>query len=120
MLIVIIKVTVYRFRSFYGKTGIELTYGRVPIGPSDFSLNYYSYDDTVDDIDMTFFNLTDFDFTTKVSNKALSKMLPSHLTKNLLTEFEKPSQFVLKYLRPVYEWRNQQLNFLDLTTPPPF
>lgn len=103
MLIVIIKVTVYCFRSFYGKTGIELTYGRVPIGPSDFSLNYYSYDDTVDDIDMTFFNLTDFDFTTKVSNKALSKMLPSHLTKNLLTEFEKPSQFVLKYLRPVYE-----------------
>lgn len=49
------KVTLYCFRSFYGKTGIELTYGRVPIGPSDFSLNYYSYYDMVDDIDMILF-----------------------------------------------------------------
>lgn len=41
---------------------------------------------------MTFFNLTDFDFTTKVRrNKAHPKMLPSHLTVNF--EFENPSQY---------------------------
>lgn len=60
------------FQIILWKTGIELTYGRVPIGPSDFS---DSYNDMVDDIDMTFFNLTDFDFTTKVRrNKAHPKL----------------------------------------------
>lgn len=88
------KVTLYCFRSFYGKIGIELTYGRVPIGLSNFSLNYYSYNDMVDDIYMKFFNLTNFDFTTKVRrNKAQPKLLPSHLTVNL--KFENPSHFTI-------------------------
>lgn len=45
-----------------------MTFGRVPLGPSDFSLTYYSYDDTVGDVNMTNFALTTFETETRVRN----------------------------------------------------
>lgn len=45
-----------------------MTFGRVPIGNSDFSLSYYSYDDTADDVNMTNFAFTTFETETRVRN----------------------------------------------------
>lgn len=50
-----------------------MTFGRVPIGNSDFSVSYYSYDDTADDVNMTNFAFTTFETETRVRNIPLTK-----------------------------------------------
>lgn len=54
-------------RSYFGSTGIAFSFGRVPLGDTDFSLEYYSFDDTVDDVNMTDFALTTFEMETRVN-----------------------------------------------------
>lgn len=54
-------------RSYFGPTGIRLSFGRVPLGDTDFCLSYYSYDDTVDDVNMTNFALPTFETETRVT-----------------------------------------------------
>lgn len=53
-------------RSFFGKSGIEYTFARVPIAGSDFSPRFYTYDDVPGDEQLSYFNLTEEDFKLKV------------------------------------------------------
>lgn len=64
-----------------------MTFGRVPIGNSDFSLSYYSYDDTADDVNMTNFAFTTFETETRV------RIIP--LTNGTLPQFTSVTVLVL-------------------------
>ncbi len=46
--------------------GISYTFGRVPISSTDFSLSIYSYDETVDDMNLTNFKLNTADTKYKI------------------------------------------------------
>ncbi|KAG2506933.1 hypothetical protein BBO99_00009222 [Phytophthora kernoviae] len=43
--------------AYYSTDGIQYTTGRIPISSTDFSTSIYSYDDTVDDFDMSDFSI---------------------------------------------------------------
>ncbi|KAF4532136.1 hypothetical protein B566_EDAN004142 [Ephemera danica] len=54
-------------RSYFSPDGIELNFGRVPIGGTDFSTHPYTYDDHHEnDNNLSHFNLTMEDFTYKI------------------------------------------------------
>lgn len=58
-------------RSYFSKDGIELNFGRVPIGGCDFSTRTYTYDDDHEgDSNLSNFNLTSEDFDYKVGARA--------------------------------------------------
>ncbi|XP_046683591.1 putative glucosylceramidase 4 [Homalodisca vitripennis] len=52
--------------SYFGATGVEYNFGRVPIGGSDFSVRSYTYDDTPFDGDLTHFSLAEEDYKYKI------------------------------------------------------
>ena len=52
--------------SYFHPTSIEYTIGRIPMASCDFSTRIYSYDDHVDDLSLSFFNLTDEDYLYKI------------------------------------------------------
>lgn len=55
------------YRSYFSDEGNDYSLCRVPVGCSDFSLRFYSYDDdTLGDANLTKFNLTKEDFDYKV------------------------------------------------------
>lgn len=61
-------------RSYFSSDGIEYTFGRVPIGGSDFSPRQYTYDDDHDgDFNLTHFSLTseDLDYKIPIIQQAL-------------------------------------------------
>lgn len=72
--------------SYFGIEGIGYTLARVPIAASDFSLSYYSYDDTPDDFNLINFALKEEDIKYKIPyiQQALN------LTKNRLKLFATP------------------------------
>ncbi|VIO88727.1 Uncharacterized protein BM_BM6281 [Brugia malayi] len=53
-------------QSYFGKTGIQYTIGRVPIASTDFSTHAYSYDDSPNDFALTNFSLAEEDFKFKI------------------------------------------------------
>lgn len=53
-------------KSYFHPSGIEYTFGRVPIASCDFSTRVYSYDDKVGDFSMKHFKLVDEDFKYKI------------------------------------------------------
>ncbi|KAF8371574.1 gba-4, partial [Pristionchus pacificus] len=53
-------------RQYFGPTGSEYTFGRVPIASTDFSLREYSYDEIDGDFDLTHFALQNDDFQYKI------------------------------------------------------
>nr|CAD7395805.1 unnamed protein product [Timema poppensis] len=54
-------------RAYFSPEGIGYTIIRVPVGGSDFSTHFYTYDDDhKDDMDLKFFNLTEEDYTLKI------------------------------------------------------
>ncbi|XP_067003780.2 lysosomal acid glucosylceramidase [Anabrus simplex] len=53
-------------RSYFSEDGIEYSMGRVPIAGADFSTHTYTYDDVVNDTNLTHFNLTKEDFLYKI------------------------------------------------------
>lgn len=44
-------------KSLFGKTGVNFSLGRTPVGCSDYSLGYYSYNDVRDDYEMRNFSI---------------------------------------------------------------
>ncbi|KAI1701293.1 glycosyl hydrolase family 30 TIM-barrel domain-containing protein [Ditylenchus destructor] len=52
--------------SYFDKSGIQYTLGRVPMASTDFSTHAYSYCDTTGDFGLTTFNLTVEDFALKI------------------------------------------------------
>lgn len=61
-------------RSYFSKDGIELNFGRVPIGGCDFSTHTYTYDDDHEgDSNLSKFNLTSEDFDYKVGAPPLNR-----------------------------------------------
>lgn len=51
---------------YYSSNGLDYTVGRIPIGGSDFSVRKYTYDDQIDDFNLTSFRLPVEDLTYKV------------------------------------------------------
>ena len=51
-----------------GSAGLQYTLGRVPLGGCDFSPFVYTYDDTVDDYELVYFNLSQHDYDVRVCN----------------------------------------------------
>lgn len=66
--------------SYFHPTGIEYTFGRIPMASCDFSKRIYSYDDQVDDFELKYFNLTDEDLLYKIPViKAALNMSKRHI-----------------------------------------
>ncbi|XP_071844390.1 lysosomal acid glucosylceramidase-like [Apostichopus japonicus] len=53
-------------KSYFHPSGIEYTFGRVPVASCDFSLRIYSYDDYAKDFSMQKFKLVEEDFQYKI------------------------------------------------------
>ncbi|CAB3379701.1 Hypothetical predicted protein [Cloeon dipterum] len=53
-------------KAYFSSEGIELNFGRVPIGGCDFSTHTYSYDDVENDTNLSNFSLTMEDDTFKI------------------------------------------------------
>jgi O-glycosyl hydrolase len=53
---------------YFGDDGIGYTFIRIPMGGTDFSTHYYTYDDVTDDTSLSHFNLTEEDLLYKLSN----------------------------------------------------
>lgn len=70
-------------KSYFHPSGIEYTFGRVPIASCDFSLRVYSYDDKDRDFSMKHFNLADEDFKYKIPLIKRAKAM-SNRTINLI------------------------------------
>jgi len=47
---------------YFSEEGHKYVMGRTHIGSCDFSLDFYNYDETKGDTDLTHFNLTDSDY----------------------------------------------------------
>ena len=45
-------------KMYFGPTGLQYNMGRLTIGSCDFSLEYYNYDDTKGDTNLTHFNIS--------------------------------------------------------------
>lgn len=56
----------YLMDGYYGKNGIEYNMGRVPVAATDYSAHYYTYDDNVDDKQLTKYALAKEDLELKV------------------------------------------------------
>jgi glucosylceramidase len=54
------------FSQYYGPQGIGYTFVRTPIGGSDFSLRFYTYDDGIADTRLSRFKLAEEDYKYKV------------------------------------------------------
>ncbi|GLV40111.1 Glucocerebrosidase 1b [Carabus blaptoides fortunei] len=53
-------------KAYFSKDGIEYSLCRVPIGGSDHSLRYYSYNEVPGDVTLSKFNLTEEDYLYKI------------------------------------------------------
>lgn len=60
------NISVTFYRAYFSKDGIEYTLCRVPIGGTDLSTRYYSYDEVPGDVSLSKFNLTEEDYLYKV------------------------------------------------------
>lgn len=52
--------------SYFGDTGIQYTFGRIPMASCDFSTRVYSYDDQDGDLELNNFTLADEDLNHKI------------------------------------------------------
>ena len=52
--------------SYFSKDGIEYNMGRVPVAATDFSFHHYTYDDVVDDKNLSHFSLSKEDYDYKI------------------------------------------------------
>lgn len=58
----------FLLKSYFSSDGIEYNMGRVPIGSTDFSTHYYTYDDSEnEDPELEKFNLAEEDYEFKVA-----------------------------------------------------
>jgi glucosylceramidase len=55
-------------RQYFGDEGIGYTIIKIPMGGTDYSTHYYTYDDVANDTSLSHFNLTEEDLVYKVSN----------------------------------------------------
>nr|CAD7575985.1 unnamed protein product [Timema californicum] len=53
-------------KTYFGEGGAQYLYLRVPMGASDFSLHFYSYDDVENDVALEHFDLIDIDYNYKI------------------------------------------------------
>jgi glucosylceramidase len=60
------KARVKLIESYFSANGIEYNIGRIPMASSDFSTRLYSYADSVGDLELKHFNLTDEDISYKI------------------------------------------------------
>jgi glucosylceramidase len=54
------------FSQYYGPQGIGYTFVRTPMGGSDFSVRFYTYDDGSSDVTLSRFKLAEEDLKYKV------------------------------------------------------
>jgi len=60
------NVNFYFIRQYYGPQGIGYTIVRAPMGGTDFSTRFYTYDDGAVDITLSRFSLAEEDYKYKV------------------------------------------------------
>ncbi|XP_046667712.1 lysosomal acid glucosylceramidase-like isoform X2 [Homalodisca vitripennis] len=107
--------------SYFSSTGIEYKLGRVPIASSDFSTRTYTYDDTVGDTALKYFNLTEEDFLLKIPTIEAAKALSRHNLSLIGATWTSPSwtktnkNFPPGYLQKEYYqyWAQYLIRFLD-------
>ncbi|GLV40110.1 Glucocerebrosidase 1b [Carabus blaptoides fortunei] len=109
-------------RAYFSKDGIEYSLCRVPIGGSDLSPRYYSYDEVPGDVTLSKFNLTEEDYLYKIpfikdaislSNNSL-KLMASSWTAPLWMKTNNDSAG-LGFLKKEYyqTWADYHVKFLD-------
>lgn len=76
--------------SYFGKSGLQYTLGRVPIAGTDFSTRIYSYDDVVDDYSLSNWSLADEDKNLKIPNILKAMQLVRKSSGNDLKLFASP------------------------------
>ncbi|XP_054163779.1 putative glucosylceramidase 1 [Oppia nitens] len=64
--------------SYYGSNGIEYTFGRIPIGGTDYSLRPYTLDDVYNDKQLKHFSLQKEDFEWKIPYVKLAQKVSPH------------------------------------------
>lgn len=70
--------------SYFGPYGLQYTFGRVPIGGSDFSVRRYTYDDSDEpDLDLTHWQLAQEDFEFKMPHLSRAMTLCEAQNKSL-------------------------------------
>ncbi|CAG2113831.1 unnamed protein product [Medioppia subpectinata] len=69
------ELSAYLMESYFGKNGIEYNMGRLPVASTDYSAHYYTYDDNVDDKQLTKFALAKEDLELKIPHLKTAQRL---------------------------------------------
>jgi glucosylceramidase len=77
---------------YFSENGLEYSMARTPIGGSDFSTRVYTYDDVIDDKNLTHFALQKEDLEYKVGFFFIKQLTP----KSLLIRVRDLSNFLIK------------------------
>ncbi|KAG8304354.1 hypothetical protein J6590_057986 [Homalodisca vitripennis] len=107
--------------SFFGVSGLEYTFGRVPMASSDFSQRTYTYDDVAGDVELKYFNLTQDDFMYKIPIIKRAMALSERGLKLIATPWTAPDWMKTNnaskqgYIRSQYleAWSKYFLKFLE-------
>ncbi|GAB6031326.1 hypothetical protein CHUAL_009113 [Chamberlinius hualienensis] len=79
-------------RAYFSGSGVEYTFGRVPIGGADFSTRSYTYDDVQeDDFTLKYFRLAPEDFQDKISIIHDAQRVSSREIKLIATPWTAPA-----------------------------
>ncbi|RCN52483.1 hypothetical protein ANCCAN_01527 [Ancylostoma caninum] len=76
---------------YYGLSGLQYTFGRVPIASCDFSTHEYSYADNPDDFELANFSLTIEDYQYKIPYIIQAQKLSQNKTKFFASPWSAPA-----------------------------
>ncbi|XP_046683565.1 lysosomal acid glucosylceramidase-like isoform X3 [Homalodisca vitripennis] len=107
--------------SYFGINGVEYSAARVPIGCSDFSTHFYTYDDIPDDDQLSHFSLSSEDFKYKIPLIQMAQNVSQHNLKLVGCAFTSPSWMKTNngtpsgYILSRYfdAWARYHVKFLD-------
>ncbi|CAG2107754.1 unnamed protein product [Medioppia subpectinata] len=77
--------------SYFSTTGIEYSFGRVPISGTDYSVRPYTYNDDHNDKDLKHFSLQHEDYLWKIPYIKLAQKLSPHRVKLIATSWSPPA-----------------------------
>nr|CAD7456880.1 unnamed protein product [Timema tahoe] len=78
-------------KTYFGEGGAQYLYLRIPMGASDFSLHFYSYDDVENDVALDHFDLIDMDYDYKIPIVKQASELRGEVIKLFTTPWTSPA-----------------------------
>uniref|UniRef100_A0A1B6LCM5 Glucosylceramidase n=1 Tax=Graphocephala atropunctata TaxID=36148 RepID=A0A1B6LCM5_9HEMI len=107
--------------SYFGLNGVEYSAARVPVGCSDFSNKFYTYDDVIGDDKLNHFSLRDEDFNYKIPLIQMAQNASPYKLKLVGCAFTAPSWMKTNngmpsgYILSRYldAWARYHVKFLD-------